>query len=694
MYSILRKTVEANIESELKNSVAGILNMVKTSVSVSIKNHLRAVAEKNLEIVEHIYNQYKKGEISEEEAKKRATGIILCQKIGTTGYIACVSSKGVLLIHPQKSFVGVDISSRAFVREMMRKKEGYIEYYWKNPGDDKPRPKAMYIIYFKPWDWIITVSSYRKEFNKLVNVDDFRKSVLAIKFGKTGYSYVADIHGNIIIHPKLQGVNILKDKSMPNQFFKTMIKKKNGKIVYSWKNPKEPMARKKLVFFNYIPEYEWIVASSSYMDEFYSPLDTIGNVIIFTLTASMFLVLPMSFFISSSITNPLNELISRMELAAAGDLSVRAHRKSLDEIGQLASYFNTFMDKLEAYNKSLRQEISERKQAQEALTASEEKYRSVMEATPDPIVVYDMNGRVLYINPAFSDVFGWTPDECMGKKMDRFVPEDTWEETKKGLKVIAAGKRLSSVETRRFTKDGRTIDVSISGAVYKGRNGTLAGSVIIHRDISEVKRLEKKIMDIGDRERQKIGADLHDDLCPHLIGIEGLTKVLKHKLEKKAPKESELLSEITMLIKEAIGKTRQLARGLCPVYLVDYGLESSLRELAVKTENLYDIKCEFQCTDSLPISDNTAATHIFHIAQEAVHNAIRHGKADHIIIQMSVADDRGMLKIIDNGIGLPEIIKSDGMGLRIMDFRAKMIKASLGMRRGETGGTIVEILFG
>jgi len=689
---VLKRTIEANIESELKKSTAAILNMVRTSVSVSIKNYLRAAAEKNLDMVRYLYSRYEAGELSEEQAKQLATDNLLSQKIGQTGYIACVDSRGVMAIHPQKAWVGADISNQGFVREMITRKQGYLEYDWKNPGEASPRPKALYMAYFEPWDWIIDVSSYRDEFTTLVNIDDFRQSLLALRFGQTGYSFVVDGTGQLIIHPRLQGVNILQQAEMPLEPVKTMLAQKSGKLVYPWKNPDERNERQKIVIFNYIEEYDWIVASSSYLNEFYSPLETVNHVIIFTVLASLLLVLPISSYIGAGIANPLGELINRLEKGAAGDFSVRVLRKSSDETGRLVHYFNVFMDKLESYSQNLEDEVQVRRMTEEALRISEDRYRSVMEAAPDPIIVYDMEGRVTYLNREFSNVFGWTLEECQGRKMDHFVPAENWEETRRGLRTISAGRALSSVDTCRYTKDGDLIDVSIRGAVYKDRNGKPAGSVIIHRDVSDLKRLEREVMDIGDRERQKIGQDLHDDLCPHLIGIQGLGQVLHTKLADSQSDAAQLADKITQLLKEAVNKSRQLARGLCPVYLVDHGLESSLREFAANAEAMFGIACRFQCTAPFPVMDNIVATHIFRIAQEAVHNAVRHGRADTIDLILDSNADAATVTIIDNGQGMPPVIETDGMGLRIMGFRAKMIDALLEIRDNDGGGTVVHLL--
>ncbi|MCP3951827.1 MAG: PAS domain S-box protein [Desulfobacterales bacterium] len=693
-HSVLKKTVEANIESELQKSTTAILNMVRTSVSVSIKNYLRAVAEKNLDMVRYQYSRYQAGELTEARARQLAEAMLLSQKIGQTGYIAAVNSQGVMALHPEKAWLGVDISGQAFIQEMIARKDGYLEYDWKNPGEHQPRPKALYMVYFEPWDWIIDVSSYRDEFSTLVNIDDFRRNLLSLRFGKTGYSFVVDSSGKLIIHPRLQGVNILQQTEMPLDPVKTMLETKSGKLVYTWSNPGENRDRQKIVIYNYIKEYDWIVASSSYLNEFYSPLETVNHVIIFTVFASLLLVLPISSFIGASLSNPLGELINSLEKGTTGDFSVRVTRISHDEIGRLVHYFNDFMDKLESYSQDLEDEVHVRRLAEEALRISEERTRSVMEAAPDPIIVYDMEGRVTYLNREFTRVFGWSLGECTGKKMDHFVPADNWEETRRGLKTITAGRSLSSVDTRRYTKGGELIDVSIRGAVYKDRDGKPSGSVIIHRDVSDLYRLEREVMDIGDRERQKIGQDLHDDLCPHLIGIEGLGKVLYQKLSSAQSGEKKLVEKITQLLKEAVNKSRRLARGLCPVYLVDHGLESSLREFAVNTEAMFGITCNFRCDIPVLVGDNIVATHIFHIVQEAVHNAIRHGKADMIDLLLQTMEGSTAITVTDNGRGIPKVIETDGMGLRIMGFRAKMINALLDIRSDAGGGTVVQLVLG
>ena len=138
-------------------------------------------------------------------------------------------------------------------------------------------------------------------------------------------------------------------------------------------------------------------------------------------------------------------------------------------------------------------DITERKRAEKALLESEEKYRTVLEASPDPVIVFDIEGKVLYLNPSFTHVFGWSLEELLGKKMEVFIPEGTELETGMMNAKMLAGESFSGVETRRYTKKGDTIPVSVSGSTFQDNEGNLKGSVVNIRDIRAQKRLEAQL---------------------------------------------------------------------------------------------------------------------------------------------------------------------------------------------------------
>ncbi len=695
IYVYVRNNIESRIESELTNTTQMIYNMVTTSVTVSIKNHLRAVAEKNLDIVSSMYKKFKQGELSEQEAKSRAAEVILSQTIGRSGYLYCLDSQGKVTVHPKVALIGTSVKDFPFVKHMTLSKDGYLEYDWKNPGESQPRAKALYMSYFKPWDWVISASAYREEFIKLVNVNDFKKSILSLKFGKTGYAFVFDKDANAIIHPVLQDVNIFDSKDLPNRYLEDMMLRKKGKSIYYWKNPGEPRARPKLVIFNYIPEYQWIVASSSYLDELHHPLATIRNVI-FGISLLFFgIMLFVTFNISRSITTPLRDLMTRFDTVTAGDYSARMPVGPKDEVGRLARYFNRFMDQLQTTHKNLEDQIRVRHMAEQARNESQERYYLLMEAAPDPVVNYDMEGRVIYFNPAFTRVFGWSLKECAGRKMDHFVPENHWAETLVMIDKVRTGEGIFDVETRRYARDGKLKDVSISGASAFDSQGNLAGSIIILRDITRSKGLEKQVMQAGDRERLLIGQDLHDDLCPHLIGVAGLVAALKEDLADRKDPGAGLAEKIGTLTEDAVEKSRHLARGLCPVHLVAHGLQAALDNLCAQLSFHRTIQFECVTDPDIRISDNSRATHLYYIAREAVNNAVKYARATKIEIRLeNNKKEQGSqqihLSVRDNGCGISAYRRGTGIGLQIMEYRAKIIDAQFDIETGP-GGTQVNV---
>jgi PAS domain S-box-containing protein len=148
-------------------------------------------------------------------------------------------------------------------------------------------------------------------------------------------------------------------------------------------------------------------------------------------------------------------------------------------------------------------DITERKRAEERLRDSQEKYRTVLEGSPDPVVVYDMEGGCIYVNPAFTAVFGWMPEELLGKKLD-YVPDENWPETQMMIDKALAGESFSGVESRRYTKDGKSLDVSISAAIHLNRDGIPVGSVHILRDITERKRVEEALQNAHQELEQRV----------------------------------------------------------------------------------------------------------------------------------------------------------------------------------------------
>jgi signal transduction histidine kinase len=187
---------------------------------------------------------------------------------------------------------------------------------------------------------------------------------------------------------------------------------------------------------------------------------------------------------------------------------------------------------------------------------------------------------------------------------------------------------------------------------------------------------------------------LHDGLGQHLTGIAFMSKVQEQKLAEKNLPEAADAAKIVTLVNEAIHKTRELARGLLPVVSDAEGLMSALQQWAGEVEDLFAVSCRFQCFAPVLIHDDTVATHLYYIAREAVNNAIKHGHARQILIRLAVLQHQGTLTIQDDGYGIGAIAPgTKGMGLHLMNYRARMVGGSLEVQRISTGGTMVTCLF-
>jgi len=215
-------------------------------------------------------------------------------------------------------------------------------------------------------------------------------------------------------------------------------------------------------------------------------------------------------------------------------------------------------------------------------------------------------------------------------------------------------------------------------------------TVALTREMAERQRLEEELLKVGERERRLIGHELHDSLCQHLTGTALAGQVLGERLAAKALPEALDAVKVVALVEEGIALARNLAQGLYPVEMEAEGLMDAFRNLAANTTKTARVTCVFECEAPVLIHDDAAATHLFRIAQEAVRNAIQHGKPRRVGITLAERGGRVALTVEDDGNGVPETVdKSEGLGIRIMAHRAAIIGGAFAIEPGPTGGTIV-----
>ena len=210
------------------------------------------------------------------------------------------------------------------------------------------------------------------------------------------------------------------------------------------------------------------------------------------------------------------------------------------------------------------------------------------------------------------------------------------------------------------------------------------------REMAERQRLEEEILQVSEREQRRIGHELHDSLCQHLTGTALAGQVLGERLAAKSLPEAADADKVVELVEEGITLARNLARGLYPVEMEAEGLMAAFQDLADNLTKGARVQCVFECDAPVLMHDDAAATHLYRIAQEAVRNAIQHGKPKRIGITLAEQDGLVTLTVEDDGVGVPETAqKSGGLGVRIMAHRAAMIGGSFTIEPVPTGGTIV-----
>ena len=333
-------------------------------------------------------------------------------------------------------------------------------------------------------------------------------------------------------------------------------------------------------------------------------------------------------------------------------------------------------------------EVAERRRAEEALRATESRHCALLGAIPDLMFRIRHDGTLLdYMVPK-----GYESAIDFGSFMNQNLYEAPFPELTERL-AQAVGQALAESGVQVFE-----FQTSVNGELRDREARVIASgkdeALVIVRDVTHHKRLEREVLEISAREQRRIARDLHDGLGQDLTGVLCLSGSLAKRLAAGSVAGAEHAAEITRLVKQAIVTTRTLAKGLRPVELEARGLATALEELASSTEELSGIECSFKHDESAVVTDDAMAEHLYRIAQEAANNAIRHADAQRIRISLTVEGRRGILAIYDDGAGIPKTLdKGKGMGLRLMEYRASMIEASLKIERVVSGGTLVTCSF-
>ena len=381
-----------------------------------------------------------------------------------------------------------------------------------------------------------------------------------------------------------------------------------------------------------------------------------------------------------------------IDSAFAGQIEVRQEFELLGNDGRYRSYATTARPLFEGTTArglvGVIQDVTARRDSERRLLRSEELLRATTSNTADTLFLLDTALHVRFVNNA---VNGLAPEQIIGSGIDTLLPQAARAGVLQKLNTL-----LENGETITFEFESwqsRRAQYFENRAVLVRDDGIPTGISISMRDITERKRLEQEILDVSGRERQSIGRDLHDGLGQELTGVALMLRGLAGRIQERCPDVVENVNEIVGHLNQSIETARSLARGLLPVGTESGGLTSALRELAARSRDVYGLEVTFQSTICPEfVFTETNASHLYRIAQEALTNAARHGRASLVDISLTAKEDGFSLRITDNGVGLARAAPSPpGMGLKIMKYRADMIGAKFEIAANSPHGAVITV---
>jgi two-component system, LuxR family, sensor kinase FixL len=322
------------------------------------------------------------------------------------------------------------------------------------------------------------------------------------------------------------------------------------------------------------------------------------------------------------------------------------------------------------------------------LQKSETQRRALLNIGPDLVFTVRKDGLVLDVHAPKDNELAPSANNAVGRRLMDLLPAQIGQQGMHYVeKAIRTGQTQVFSIQQALPNRTRVFEARISPS---GPDQVFA----LVRDVTDRKLLQREILEITNRERVQIGQDLHDGLGQHLTGITFLSRALENKLTALNIPEAADAAEISKLVMQALSQTRNLARGIFPVELEENGLLQALKELATTVEKLFNITCTLEHDEKFVIRNRSSENHLFRLAQEAINNSVKHGKAKRVTVSLTKAGDKAVLSIADDGSGFAkEGPKGGGLGLRIMNYRAQKIGANLELVAGEGGGTVVKCTF-
>jgi PAS domain S-box-containing protein len=314
-----------------------------------------------------------------------------------------------------------------------------------------------------------------------------------------------------------------------------------------------------------------------------------------------------------------------------------------------------------------------------------------LNALGDPVFVKDEHHRYVFLNDRCCEFVGLPRAELIGRSdYDVFPKEQADVFWDRDDFVLATG-QLDVNEEKIATSGGERI-ISTAKSLFVDPSSSRRYIVGVIRDVTERKRLERLVLQIGDAERRRVGQDLHDEVGQRLTGVALLLQAFIDRLEIRD--DPEPARRILGVVREAIGSVRQVSRSLAPIGGEESDLHGALEELIAQSESRLRLPVELRCGRPFAIDQPATVAQLYRITQEALTNVAKHARATRAAVGVERRGHECVLDIEDDGVGIDdEGVQGKGLGLSIMRYRASMIGGSLTVKRREEGGTRVRCTF-
>lgn len=339
--------------------------------------------------------------------------------------------------------------------------------------------------------------------------------------------------------------------------------------------------------------------------------------------------------------------------------------------------------------------IGKLKSTERKLQKKEILAKAIFDNTADAIITMSEEGTILSSNRAITKMFGYQEVELIGQNVNILLPfpfNDSGDGFMKNV-VNTGETRITGMdrEIQGLKKDGTVFPIELTISDIKWDDSRLFTGII--RNLTAKKNLERRIFEIGNEERRRIGRELHDALGQMLTGIRLLSENLAKKLQVNELPGTEEVKEIAEMVKEADEYTRKLSRGLVQVDLEKKGLSLALQNLCSQFTKASGVQCNYSESGNVEIENHTLALHIYRIVQEAINNAVKHAEPDKIMVRISSNPDHTAVTISDNGKGfLSDTEHESGSGIEIMKYRAGIMGGIFEIVRTEQGLTQVRCI--